>query len=259
MTNVDMSGKVALITGAGTGIGRAATVAFARAGARVVGTGLHASHGEETMRLVEEAGGQGVFVEGDVSKADQVERMVGAAVETYGRLDFAFNNAGIAGEGGLAADISEEGWRQVIDVNLTGVWLCMKYEIPRMLEQGGGAIVNCSSVLGLTALPGSAAYVASKHAVVGLTKSAALGYAAQGIRINSVNPGFVHTPMIDDAVGTSDESLAPLVRIEPIGRLGRPEEIADAVVWLCSEQASFVTGSAIVIDGGLIAGYRLGA
>jgi NAD(P)-dependent dehydrogenase (short-subunit alcohol dehydrogenase family) len=258
MTTVDMSGRVALVTGAETGIGRAAAVAFGRAGARVVGAGLDSGQGDEMLDEVRHAGGEGFFIQTDVSKADQVEKMVAAAVDTYGRLDYAFNNAGIAGEGGPAAGISEEGWRRIIDVNLTGVWLCMKYQIPRMLEQGGGAIVNCSSVLGLVGYANAAAYVASKHAVVGLTKSAALEYAAQGIRINAVNPGFVRTPMIAGAVGESDEALAPLVKIEPIGRLGRPEEIADAVVWLCSEQASFVTGSAVVVDGGWIAGYRLG-
>ena len=257
-TTIDMGGKVAVITGAGTGIGRATAVAFARAGARVVGAGIDGDRGEETMRLVREAGGEGLFVEADVTRADQVERMVGEAIDRYERLDYAFNNAGIAGESGPAADISEEGWRRVIDVNLTGVWLCMKYEIPRMLEQGGGAIVNCSSVLGLVALANSAPYVASKHALVGLTKSAAIDYAAQGIRINAINPGWIRTPMIDRAIGESDEALAPLVQLEPIGRVGRPEEIGKAVVWLCSDQASFVTGSTIVVDGGWISGYRLG-
>ncbi len=253
-----MTGKVALVTGASSGIGRATAIAFARAGARVVAAGLNPGHGEETLMAIREAGGEGLFVEADVTDADQVQNMVNVTVETYGRLDYAFNNAGIAGPMGSAADYSPEDWRKVIDVNLTGVWLSMKYEIPEMLRQGSGAIVNCSSVLGQVGFAGSSAYVASKHGILGLTKSAALDYATSGIRITAVCPGFIRTPMIEEAVGSSDEALAPLVALEPIGRVGEPEEIADLVVWLCSEQASFITGSSMVADGGWIAGYRMG-
>lgn len=255
---VDMAGKVALVTGASSGIGRATAVAFAEAGAQVVAAGLDPNEGSETVELIEQAGGEGIFVEADVTDPGQVENMVEKTVATFGKLDVAFNNAGIAGQGAAAADISVEDWRKVIDVNLTGVWLSMKYEIPKMLDQGGGAIVNCSSVLGHVGLQGNSAYVASKHGILGLTKTAAMDYATSGIRITAVCPGFIHTPMIDDAVGTEEESLAPLVALEPIGRLGTPDEVADLVVWLCSDEASFVTGSSMVVDGGWTAGYRLG-
>lgn len=258
MSVQDMSGKVALITGASTGIGRATAIAFGRAGARVAAVGLDPDHGAEAIRELHEAGGEGFFIEADVSDAAQVEDMVRQTLDAYGRLDYAFNNAGIAGPMGPSADYSPEDWRRVIDVNLTGVWLSMKYEIPEMLRQGGGVIVNCSSVLGQVGFANSSAYVAAKHGVLGLTKSAALDYATSSIRITAVCPGFVRTPMIEGAIGEDDEALAPLVELEPIGRLGEPEEIAGLVLWLCSDQASFVTGSAMVADGGWIAGYRFG-
>lgn len=258
MSEPDMTGKVALVTGGSSGIGRATALAFARAGARVVATGLNAEEGAEAIAQIEEAGGEGFFIESDVSDPEQAESMVRQVVDAYGRLDYAFNNAGISGRGGPAGDIELDDWRQVIDVNLTGVWLSMKNEIPQMLEQGGGVIVNCSSVLGKVALKGNAAYVASKHAVIGLTKTAALDYATNGIRINAVCPGFVRTPMIESAVAESDESMQRFVQLEPIGRLGTPDEVAHLVVWLCSDEASFVTGSSVVVDGGWIAGYSLG-
>lgn len=258
MSAIDMTGKVALVTGGSSGIGRATALAFARAGARVVATGLDPSDGEETVTLIDELGREAIFIEADVTDAAQVEDMIGRTVETYGRLDFAFNNAGISGRGAPAADVSIDDWSKVIDVNLTGVWLSMKYEIPKMLSQGGGVIVNCSSVLGHVALKGNAAYVASKHAILGLTKTAALDYATSGIRITAVCPGFIRTPMIEGAVGSDEDALAPLVALEPIGRLGTPDEIANLVVWLCSDEASFVTGSSMVADGGWIAGYQLG-
>ena len=253
----DLSGRVALITGASSGIGRATTLAFARAGAITVGTGLDTEQGAETVRLLEDVGGTGVFIEADVTDLDQVVAAVKATVDAYGRLDFAFNNAGISGSLGRVADLSESEWQRVIDVNLTGVWRSMRAELPVMLAQGCGAIVNCSSVLGLVAMAGSAAYVASKHGIIGLTKAAALEYAASGIRINAVSPGFVETPMIEQVIGSTAAAQAPLVALEPIGRLGQPDEIGRAVVWLCSDAASFVTGTSLVVDGGWIAGYRL--
>ncbi len=257
MTRPDMTGKVVLVTGASSGIGRATAVAFARAGARVVCAGLNPDEGYETVALINQAGGEGFFVVIDVTDPDQVEEMVCRTIGTYGRLDYGFNNAGITSGGSPAVDISLEDWRLVIDVNFTGVWLSMKYEIPQILKQGGGAIVNCASVLGQVGFAGSAAYVASKHGILGLTKSAALDYAADGIRITAVCPGFIRTPMIEEALGTEDEDIAPLLTFEPVGRLGRPEEVAAMVVWLCSDEASFVTGSSMVVDGGWIAGYQM--
>ncbi len=254
----DMSGKVALVTGGSTGIGRATAIAFGRAGARVVVTGLNPEDGKTAVAELEESGGEGFFIAADVSDATQVEDMVRQTIDAYGRLDYAFNNAGISGPMGPSADYEPEDWRRVIDVNLTGVWLSMKYEIPEMLRQESGVIVNCSSVLGHVGFAGSSAYVAAKHGVLGLTKSAALDYATSGIRITAVCPGFIRTPMIEGAIGDDDEALAPLVGLEPIGRLGTPEEIANLVVWLCSDDASFVIGSSVVADGGWIAGYRLG-
>lgn len=257
MTGIDMRGKVALITGASSGIGRAAAVAFARAGAAVVGAGRSLEKGEETMRLVREAGGEGIFVRTDVTDARQVEQMVAEALRQFGRLDYAFNNAGVSGPSLPAGDYSEEDWRRVLDTNLTGIWLAMKYELPPMLEQGAGVIINNSSALGHTAIPGQVAYVASKHAILGLTKTAALDYAGSGVRICAICPGFVETPLVGGD-GMSDAWRAAMLSVEPIGRLGRPEEIADAVVWMCSDQAAFMTGSAVAVDGGWLAGYRLG-
>lgn len=256
MSTADMTGKVALVTGGSTGIGRATALAFARAGARVVVSGLDPDEGAETIAGIEEHCGEGIFLTSDVTDPQQVEEMVRRTVEAYGRLDYAFNNAGISGRGGLAGDITLEDWQQVIDVNLTGVWLSMKAEIPQMLSQGGGVIVNCSSVLGHVALNGIAPYVASKHAVLGLTKAAALDYATTGIRITAVCPGFIRTPMIVPDDSTDDEALAPFVALEPMGRLGTPDEVANLVVWLCLDEASFITGSSVVVDGGWIAGYR---
>jgi NAD(P)-dependent dehydrogenase (short-subunit alcohol dehydrogenase family) len=204
--------------------------------------------------MITENGGESTFVQVDVSNATEVEAMISKAVETYGRLDCAHNNAGIAsgGQRAFTADYPEEKWHQVIAINLTGVWLCMKYEIPQMLQQGGGAIVNTASVAGLIGLPYASAYVASKHGVVGLTKTAALEYAKQGIRVNCVCPGYIETPMTEP--GRNDpERLAHMLASEPIGRLGKPEEVAETVVWLCSDAASFVTGHTMTVDGGYVA------
>ena len=256
-------GKVALITGAGSGIGRASAVAFAREGAKVVVADVAAEGGEETVRAIREAGGEAMFVKTDVSKAGEVEGLVNRAVETYGRLDCAHNNAGIQleVEGGkvrLTADGIEDHWDRMFDVNLKGVWLCMRYEIPQMLKQQSGTIVNTSSTAGLIGMTGEAAYVATKHGVVGLTKTAALEYAKAGIRINAVCPGVIRTPMMESILGDDPELEAQLIeQLEPIGRMGRPEEITEAVVWLCSDLASFVTGHIMAVDGGLVAGKNL--
>jgi NAD(P)-dependent dehydrogenase (short-subunit alcohol dehydrogenase family) len=248
-------GKVALVTGGSSGIGRASAIAFAREGAKVVIADITIKGGEETVHMIKKAGGEGIFVETDVSNAAAVEAMVDKIVGVYSRLDFAFNNAGIGGSLFVpTADYSEEHWDKVIDINLKGVWLCMKYEIRQMLKQGGGAIVNTSSGAGLV---GSRfvgpAYTASKHGVLGLTKTAALEYARNGIRVNAVCPSTIRTPMGDDLIRDDPRREAELADRLPIGRWGTPEEVAEAVVWLCSTGASFVTGHAIAIDGGFVA------
>ena len=252
-----LDGKTALVTGGASGIGRAAALAFAREGARVVIADMNERGGHETVELVTKAGTQGLFVKTDVTAAAAVDAMVAKCVEAFGRLDCAFNNAGISGIGiggpgrTATADYPDERWDQVIAVNLTAVWLCMKREIQQMLAQGGGTIVNTASVAGLVGLRYASAYVASKHGVVGITKTAALEYAAQGIRVNAVCPGYIETAMT--AQGMSDPArLALMIAQEPIGRVGTPEEVAEAVVWLCSDAASFVTGHTMTVDGGMV-------
>jgi NAD(P)-dependent dehydrogenase (short-subunit alcohol dehydrogenase family) len=253
-----VEGKVALVTGGASGIGRATAFAFAREGAKLIIADMQEDGGHQTVHMITEQGGEAIFIQVDVTSASAVEAMISQTVETYGRLDCAHNNAGIAGSGiagthrALTADYPDERWHQVIAVNLTGVWLCMKYELTQMLHQGGGAIVNTASVAGLVGLPYASAYVASKHGVVGLTKTAALEYAQHGIRVNCVCPGYIATPMT--ALGMQDpERRARIMASEPIGRVGTPEEIAEAVVWLCSDAASFVTGHAMTVDGGYVA------
>lgn len=248
-----LDGKVALVTGAGSGIGRASAMAFAREGAKVVVSDVVVEGGEQTVRMIQEAGGEAVFVNADVSKAAEVEALVNSAVETYGRLDCAHNNAGIEGAMASTVDCTEETWERTININLKGVWLGMKHEIPRMIEGGGGAIVNTASVAGLVGFQGLPAYVASKHGVVGLTRTAALEYAQQGIRVNAVCPGVIRTPMVERILGGDPEAEAQFTALEPVGRMGKPEEIAEAVVWMCSDAASFVTGHAMAVDGGLVA------
>ena len=246
-------GKVALVTGGSSGIGRATASAFAGEGANVVVADVLVEGGGETVRMIKEAGGEAIFVKTDVSKATEVEALIKKIVETYGRLDCAINNAGIEGTMAPTADCTEENWDRTININLKGVWLCMKYEIPQMLKQGGGAIVNMASVAGLVGLQGLPAYCASKGGVVQLTRTAALEYAKAGIRVNAVCPGVIRTPMVDRLIAAQPEMEEALTAMEPVGRTGKPEEVAEAVVWLCSDSASFVTGHAMAVDGGFIA------
>ncbi|OQP63935.1 short-chain dehydrogenase [Niastella vici] len=247
-------GKVAIVTGGSFGIGRAAAVAFAARGAKVIVADWLEDKEQTTLNQIKAAGGQAIFIICDVSKSKDVQAMVEKTISTYGRLDYAFNNAGIEGATASTNECTEENWDKTININLKGTWLCMKHEIPYMLQQGKGAIVNCASVAGLIGFPGLPAYVVSKHGVVGLTKTAALENAKQHIRINAVCPGVIHTAMIDRITGMNKEAEKQFVSMEPVGRMGDPEEVAEAVIWLCSDAASFVTGHAMPVDGGWIAG-----
>jgi NAD(P)-dependent dehydrogenase (short-subunit alcohol dehydrogenase family) len=247
-----LAGKVALVTGGSAGIGQATALAFAAHGAHVVVADILDEPGEETVRRIQELGGEAIYVHADVSSAHDVERMIGMTIEAFDRVDFAFNNAGIEGESAPTAESTEENWDRVLDVNLKGVWLCMRYEIPHMVRQGGGAIVNCSSVAGLVGFTGIPAYTASKHGIVGLTKSAALEYATQGVRVNAVCPGVIRTAMVERSSRGDPAVLEQLTSMEPMERMGTSEEVAAAVLWLCSDEASFVTGQALAVDGGLV-------
>jgi NAD(P)-dependent dehydrogenase (short-subunit alcohol dehydrogenase family) len=247
----DFTGKVAFVTGAGSGIGRTAALAFAREGASAALADVSEKDNQETARMIEEQGGRALPVRCDVSRIEDVKAALDKTAERFGRLDFAFNNAGIEPRKPAAtADYDLEEWNRIIDIDLRGVFLCMKFEIPLMLKQGGGAIVNTSSGAGLIGIKGSPAYTAAKHGVIGLTRAAALDYAAQNIRVNAVCPGYIDTPMMTRFTGGTNQGRARVISEEPIGRMGRPEEIANAVLWLCSDAAGFVVGSAIVIDGG---------
>lgn len=246
-------GKVAVVTGAGSGIGRATALAFAREGAKVVITDVNAGQGEETVQFIRRAEGEAIFIRCDVTQSKEVERMVNNAVTAFGRIDCAFNNAGIQSVHQPVHEFPEDVWDQLLNVNLKGVFLCMKHEIPHMLRQGKGSIVNAASVGGLIGTAGLCAYTASKHGVIGLTKTAALEYAKQGIRVNAVCPGAINTPMVDKAEMIYPEVRELLTSMHPIGRLGEPDEVAAAVLWLCSDRASFVTGHSLVIDGALTA------
>jgi NAD(P)-dependent dehydrogenase (short-subunit alcohol dehydrogenase family) len=248
-----LDGKIALVTGGSSGIGQAAAQIFAREGAKVVVADVLVEGGQETVRLITAASGAALFVKTDVSQPAEVEALVKRAVETYGRLDCAFNNAGIEGALQPTSEYDATVWDRVMSINLRGVWLCMKYEIQQMLKQGGGAIVNTASAAGLVAVPGLSAYVAAKHGVVGLTKTAALEYAKQGIRVNAVCPGGVDTPMVKRVFSNNPQFAEAAASAEPVGRLAQPAEIGEAVVWLCSDAASFVTGLPMAVDGGMVA------
>jgi len=245
-------GKVALVTGSAGGIGRATALAFAREGAKVVVSDIAVEGAQETVRLIEACGSEATFVKADVTEESDIKALIEAAVEKYGALDCAVNNAAVEGDITPITESALERWERVIRVNLTGVWLSMKYEIQQMLKQGGGAIVNMASIEGLIAFPGFAPYVASKHGVNGLTKTAALEGSKQNIRVNSVCPGVVDTPMLDRLRKQVPE-YDMLLAISPAGRLAQPEEISGAVLWLCSEAASFVNGHTMTVDGGYVA------
>jgi NAD(P)-dependent dehydrogenase (short-subunit alcohol dehydrogenase family) len=245
-------GKVALVTGGGSGLGRATAVAFGELGARVLVADVDDRTGRETVDLVGATPGEGLFLQVDVTNPEAVAAMVAATVAAFGSLDCAVNNAGTTGKGGFTADYDLEDWRRTMSLNLDSVFLCLRAEIPVMLERGGGAIVNVASGAGLVGFAGLPAYVASKHGVVGLTRASALEYAAQGIRINCVCPGSTRTPMLEGFMG-GDEKVEKMMRnAVPLRRLGRPEEIAAAIVWLCSDAASFVVGHALAVDGGSV-------
>ncbi|MDH4261792.1 MAG: SDR family oxidoreductase [Spirochaetia bacterium] len=249
-----MNDRVALVTGAGSGIGREIALVFAREGAKVAVVDLNESGAKETVSMIEQLHkGKAVFIKADVSKSKEVEAMVKTVIEKFGRIDYAANNAGIEGDQANIIDQTEENWNRVIDINLKGIWLCMKYELPHMLKQKYGAIVNTASVAGLAGFAGITPYTASKHGVVGITRAAALEYAKDGIRINAVCPGVIKTPMIDRFTHGDAEAEKGMIAMEPVGRLGKPTEIAEAVVWLCSDAASFVTGFPMAVDGGFIA------
>lgn len=248
-----LDGRVALVTGGASGIGRATGILFAKAGAAVVISDVSEEGGKATVRSIEENGGRSAFVKADVSQPQQVEALINSTIELYGRLDCACNNAGIEGTMAPTADCSEENWDRVIAINLKGVWLCMKHEIPVMMRQGAGAIVNMASVAGVVGFSDLPAYCASKGGIVQLTRTAALEYARDGIRVNAICPGGIQTPMIERIEAFRENMATSLIALHPIGRLGTPEEIAEAVVWLCSDAASFVTGHMMVVDGGFTA------
>ena len=250
----ELQNKVAIVTGGTSGIGRDTAVLFAKEGAKVVVAGRREVEGQETTDLIRAAGGEGIFVQTDVSKTAAVQTLLQKTIDKYGRLDIAFNNAGVEGNWVPIAEQPEDDWDRTIAINLKGVWLCLKYELQQMLKQGrGGAIVNMSSVAGWIGSAGAATYCATKHGVIGLTKSAALENATKGIRINAVCPAVIETPMGERIFGAPEMNKFAL-GLHPIGRFGKPTEVAEAVLWMCSDRASFMTGQSLVLDGGFLAG-----
>jgi len=243
--------KVAIVTGGSFGIGRAAAIAFAKRGAKVVIADWVEDN--ETLNTIKSAGGDAIFVKCDVSSDESVRAMVDKTIAQYGRLDYAFNNAGVEGLSAPTHECTNENWDKTIAINLKGVWLCMKYEIPHMIKKGKGAIVNNASIAGLVGFVNIPAYVASKHGILGLTKNAALEYAKSGIRVNAVCPGVIKTAMIDRFTGKDKVVEKQFESMEPVGRMGQPEEVAQAVIWLCSDAASFVTAHPMAVDGGWVA------
>ncbi len=245
--------KVAIVTGGSYGIGRATAAAFAARGAKVVVADFVEDKMQETLNMIKAAGSKGIFIKCDVAKSADVKALIDETIKTFGRLDFAFNNAGIEGAVANTQDCTEENWDRTIAVNLKGIWLCMKYQIPEIIKQKKGAIVNCASVAGFIGFPALPAYVASKHGVTGLTKTTALENAKLNIRVNAVCPGVIQTPMIDRVTGKDKQVEKRYIDMEPMGRMGKPDEVANAVMWLCSDSASFVTGVCMPVDGGWIA------
>ncbi len=249
----NFTGKVVIVTGGGSGIGRTTALAFARQGAKVVVAGRREKEGRETVDLIKRGGGEAVFVQADVSREEDVRALVGRAVSTFGRLDVAFNNAGTEGKMGPLVEQNTDNFDSVMNTNVKGVYLSMKHEIPQMIKNGGGSIVNNASVAALIGFPGMSIYVASKHAVLGLTRSAALEVAKQGVRINAVSPAAIETDMLSRVAGNDDQTKKQFAALHPVGRIGKPEEIASAVLWLASDASSFVTGQSLTVDGGFTA------
>jgi NAD(P)-dependent dehydrogenase (short-subunit alcohol dehydrogenase family) len=248
-----LEGKAAIVTGGSGGIGRATALAFAKEGARVAVVDVAVPAGEETVQMIRNAGGEGIFIKADVTRSEEVKAMADRTFEAFGRLDCAFNNAGVNAEMISVSRCTEESWDRMIDINLKGVFLCMKYEIPRMLKSGGGSIVNTASVMGLVGEPGHPAYAASKHGVVGLSKSAAIFYAQAGIRINAVCPGAIHTSMVDKVLAEHPELKQTMDSLAPMNRMAEADEVARAVIFLCSDDASYITGHPLAVDGGWVA------
>lgn len=249
-----ISGKVAVVTGAGQGIGASTAQLFAREGAKVVVSDVLDDKGAEVVTAIKAEGGDAIYVHADVSSEEQVKALIDKAVQTYGRLDFGINNAGIGGLSAPTADYTLADWNKVIGVNLTGVFLCMRYEIPEMLKTGAGAIVNVSSILGWVGFANAPAYVAAKHAVIGLTKNAAIEYGPQNLRVTAVSPAFIQTPLLEAAgITPGSDMYNGLAQMHALKRLGTPDEVAELIVWLCSDAATFMTGSAVLVDGGYVA------